>query len=68
MILIGVENWGGGFKQNGDLDLALHKANSDSFKILMSHDPTHWEEKVIPHKRAYRFNSSWSHAWHAIWN
>ena len=48
--LIGVENWGGGFKQNGDLDLALQKTNSDSFKILMSHDPTHWEEKVIPHK------------------
>ena len=48
--LIGVENWGGGFKQNGDLDLALQKTNSDSFKILMSHDPTHWEEKVISHK------------------
>ena len=43
--LIGVENWGGGFKQNGDLDLALKKTNSDSFKILMSHDPTHWEER-----------------------
>ena len=48
--LIGVENWGGGFKQNGDLDLALQKTNSDSFKILMSHDPTHLEEKVISHK------------------
>ena len=48
--LIGIENWGGGFKQNGDLDLALKKTNSDSFKILMSHDPTHWEEKVISHK------------------
>ena len=46
--LIWAENWGGGFKQNGDLDLALHKTNSDSFKILMSHDPT--LKKGNPHK------------------
>ena len=46
--LIGVENWGsGGFKKNGDLDLALKNTNSNDFKILMSHDPSHWQKKVI---------------------
>ena len=44
--LIGVQNWGRGFIQMGDLDKALKEVNEDAFKILLSHDPTHWEEKV----------------------
>jgi len=49
--LIGVENWGrGGFKKKGDLDLAIKNINPNDFKILMSHDPSHWEDKVINHK------------------
>jgi hypothetical protein len=49
--LIGVENWGKGkFKKNGDLDLAIRDIDSSDFKILMSHDPSHWEQKVISHK------------------
>jgi len=47
--LIGVQNWGRGFIQIGDLDKALRGAAQDSFKILLSHDPTHWEEKVRYH-------------------
>ena len=49
--LIGVENWGSGFKQKGDLDLALLNTNPNDFKILMSHDPTHWKEKVLIHNQ-----------------
>jgi len=49
--LIGVQNWGKGFIQIGDLDKALVGVNKDAFKILLSHDPTHWEEKV-------RFNTT----------
>ena len=49
--LLGVENWGSGFKQKGNLDLALANTSSNDFKILMSHDPTHWKEKVLPHKQ-----------------
>lgn len=46
--LIGVENWGkGGFSKYGDLDKAMIGTTSDSFKILLSHDPSHWEEKVM---------------------
>jgi predicted MPP superfamily phosphohydrolase len=44
--LIGVQNWGRGFIQIGDLDKALKGVDPGAFKILLSHDPTHWEEKV----------------------
>ena len=47
--LIGVENWGNGFKKKGDLDKALSNSDKNSFKILMSHDPSHWEEVVLNH-------------------
>lgn len=44
--LIGVENWGtGGFAKYGDLAKSMEGANR-SFKILMSHDPSHWENQV----------------------
>lgn len=46
--LIGVENWGaGGFKKAGDLKQASAAVDKDDFKILMSHDPSHWEKEVI---------------------
>jgi hypothetical protein len=44
--LIGVQNWGRGFVQIGNLDKALEGVDKDAFKILLSHDPTHWEDKV----------------------
>jgi predicted MPP superfamily phosphohydrolase len=44
--LIGVQNWGRGFIKVGDLDKALQGVSPDAFKVLLSHDPTHWEEKV----------------------
>jgi uncharacterized protein len=44
--LIGVENWGHGFAQYGDLAQAMTGVAADSFKILLSHDPTHWEKQV----------------------
>lgn len=48
--IIGVENWGlPPFPQFGDLDKALDGLNPESFKILLSHDPTHWDAVTIPH-------------------
>ncbi len=44
--LIGVQNWGKGFIQLGNLDKALTGVDKNAFKVLLSHDPTHWEEKV----------------------
>ena len=46
--LIGVENWGaGGFEKNGDFDKASANLNESMFKILLSHDPSHWQHKII---------------------
>jgi uncharacterized protein len=45
--LAGVENWGlPPFKQYGNLNLALEKIKLLPFKILMSHDPSHWDAEV----------------------
>jgi predicted MPP superfamily phosphohydrolase len=44
--LIGVENWGLGFKQKGDLKKALKGVDPNAFKILLSHDPSHWDAEV----------------------
>lgn len=44
--LLGVENWGKGFNQAGDLEKASANIKKEDFKILMSHDPSHWEYKV----------------------
>lgn len=48
--LYGVENWGHKpFPQRADLDKAIQGAEEVPFKILMTHDPTHWVKKVIPY-------------------
>jgi len=44
--ILGVENWGKGFNKAGDLKRAAIGVEKEDFKILMSHDPSHWEEKV----------------------
>lgn len=50
--LIGVENWGkGGFHKYGSLTRAAANVADDEFKILMSHDPSHWEAKTLEHEK-----------------
>ncbi|MXV53330.1 metallophosphoesterase [Pedobacter sp. HMF7647] len=50
IVLLGVENWGkGGFHQYGDLKKATAGVHDDAFKILMSHDPSHWEGVTLDH-------------------
>ena len=44
--IVGVENWGHGFGQRGDLTKALKGLNAADYKILMSHDPSHWDAQV----------------------
>ena len=46
IILAGVENWGLGFGERGDLKKALHHVHPTDFKILLSHDSSHWESQV----------------------
>ena len=50
--LVGVENWGHGrFSKYGDLNKALAGVSNTDFKILLSHDPTHWQEVVLPERK-----------------
>lgn len=52
MAVVGVENWGArGFQKHGDLDKALGNIPADVFKVLLSHDPTHWEEHAKNHPK-----------------
>jgi len=47
IILAGVENWGIGFGERGDLKKALNGVSPTDFKVLLSHDPSHWEAEVV---------------------
>ena len=50
--LLGVENWGkGGFKKAGDFEKAAEGVAPQDFKILMSHDPSHWDEVIKSHEK-----------------
>ncbi len=50
LYLIGVENWGEKpFPQYGDLDKAATGIPAEAAKILMSHDPTHFDAIVKNH-------------------
>jgi len=57
--IVGVENWGaGGFKKAGDLKKAAAGIKKEDFKILMSHDPSHWEKEVIQDDYHYHLTLS----------
>jgi len=56
--LIGVENWGTRFKKAGDLQLASSKVAKGDFKILMSHDPSHWNAEVKLDAKNYHLTLS----------
>lgn len=44
--LLGVQNWGVRFQQYGDLRKTIQGTEDLPFRILMTHDPTHWEAQV----------------------
>ena len=47
--IIGVENWGGrGFTKYGKLDEAHRGTDEADVKLLLSHDPSHWDGQVRP--------------------
>jgi predicted MPP superfamily phosphohydrolase len=50
--LLGIENWSGrgNFGKYGKMELAYPGSESYPFKILMSHDPSHWDAEV---RKAY---------------
>jgi uncharacterized protein len=47
LAIIGNENWGGrGFSQYGKLDQAVKNTEEAAVKLLLSHDPSHWDAQV----------------------
>src|SRR5690625_969047 len=57
--IVGVENWGNGrFPKYGDEDKAAGDLTAEDFKILLSHDPSHWHEKIQNDNRNYQLTLS----------
>ncbi len=49
--VVGVENWGrtDWSQKYGQLDKALENTKDTPVKLLLSHDPSHWEAQVLDH-------------------
>ncbi|MCX7546820.1 metallophosphoesterase [Xanthomarina sp. F1114] len=59
LAIVGVENWGRGvFIKAGDLKKAAENIDKDDFKVLMTHDPSHWEDVVIDDEYKYQLTLS----------
>jgi len=56
--LVGVENWGNNFKKAGDLKKASAALDEKEFKILMSHDPSHWDFEIKDHSKNFHLTFS----------
>ena len=50
LAILGVENWGAAFRfpRKADLPKATAGTEDCDCKILLSHDPTHWDAKIRP--------------------
>jgi predicted MPP superfamily phosphohydrolase len=49
LAIIGIENWGmGRFPKKGKMDQAYPGTEDAPVKILLSHDPSHWDAEVRP--------------------
>lgn len=48
LAILGVENWGTRFSKHGILEKAYLGTEEAAVKLLLSHDPTHWDAQVRP--------------------
>ena len=47
MAILGLENWGEGrFSKYGDMEKTIKGVEDVPFKLLLSHDPSHWDAQV----------------------
>ena len=53
IVIIGVENWGARFNQMGDIEKSVKNISKKDFKIVLSHDPTHWERILKDHPKKF---------------
>ena len=56
--LVGVENWGVKFKIVCDLQKASNGLSKEDFKIVMSHDPSHWDAEINNHDKNFHLTLS----------
>jgi predicted MPP superfamily phosphohydrolase len=48
--ILGIENWGAGrFSKYGKMEQAYAGTQEGAVKLLLSHDPSHWDAQVRPH-------------------
>jgi predicted MPP superfamily phosphohydrolase len=71
LAVLGIENWGAGrFSKYGKLDLAYRGTDEAAVKLLLSHDPSHWDAQVRPeypdiamafagHTHGFQFGIEW---------
>lgn len=52
LAILGVENWGfiDRFPKYGDIEKAMAGTENAGFRLLMTHDPSHWEKIIIPNQ------------------
>ncbi|MEM6724537.1 MAG: metallophosphoesterase [Bacteroidota bacterium] len=73
LTIVGVENYSasGRFHRYGDLAEATKNLHESHVQVLLSHDPSHWEDQVIPdypaidltlsgHTHGFQFGFEWS--------
>jgi predicted MPP superfamily phosphohydrolase len=49
LAILGIENWGAGrFAKYGKIDQAHKNSDEAAVKLLLSHDPSHWDAQVRP--------------------
>ncbi len=60
LALIGSENWSVASRrmQKGDIERAIKGVGKDDFKILLTHDPSHWEQQIIHHREHFHLTLS----------
>jgi hypothetical protein len=59
LAIVGVQNWGGGrFPKYGNLEKATAGLRPEQFKVLLSHDPTHWDLQVKESPNNYHLTLS----------
>ncbi len=47
--ILGIENWGGGrFPKYGKMSDAVKNTENFPVKLLLSHDPSHWQAQILP--------------------
>ena len=62
--IIGVENWGEPpFHQYGNMKKAVSGLHYKGYKLLLTHNPEHWRQEIVPHFDIDLSLSGHTHAW-----